>query len=538
MNVLGIRSLLAGLAAWTRDFYFLAYDGRGALAAATSAHLDLVLEALLIAVAVGVPLGILASRSIGAERAVLGVANVLQTVPSLALLGFLVIVFAGRIGKPPALAALVLYSLLPIIKNTILGLRTVDPSVAEAAVGMGMTPWQRLTLVELPLSVPVLLGGVRVATVSAVGMATIAAAVGAGGLGTYIFRGVSLADPRLILLGSIPAAILALAADAALGGIERSLDPVRPRLSFGRMVVAVAALVTLVAVAVGGVVGTLGRRADVVIASKDGTEMILLGHMMADLVEAETDLKVDRRFNLNGSLVCYNALAGGDVDAYLEYTGTALAAILKRPPSNDPVRVLREVRDGLATRDGITCLDPLGYENTFAILMRRADAERRGVRDISDLARRPAGIRPGFGSEFMSRKDGFAGLVNAYKLRFAEPPREMDRNLLYQALAAGSIDLAAGDSTDGRIATLDLVVLRDDLHYFPPYEAVPLVRAATLRKFPQLRETLNRLAGTIDAETMRRLNNEVDGHRRDAEVVAHEFLTRRGLLKRPPAAMP
>src|SRR5262249_26794789 len=193
-----------------------------------------------------------ASRSRLAERVVLGLANVLQTVPSLALLGFLLILFHGQIGKPPALAALVVYALLPIIKNTILGLRSVPPSVAEAALGLGMTPWQRLSLVELPLAVPIVLGGVRVATVASVGVATIAAAIGAKGLGSYIFRGVSLSDSRLILLGSIPAALLALACDASLGEVEHTLDPGRPQRSRLRTMLAALAIVGLLGVAAWG----------------------------------------------------------------------------------------------------------------------------------------------------------------------------------------------------------------------------------------------------------------------------------------------
>ncbi len=512
-------------------FWQLARSERWALAAATAAHLDLVLEALLIAVAIGVPLGVLACRSRGAERVVLGLANVLQTVPSLALLGFLLIVFRGTIGKPPALAALVIYSLLPIIKNTILGLRGIDPGVAEAAVGMGMTPWQRLSLVEMPLAVPVVLGGVRVATVSAVGMATIAAAIGAKGLGGYIYRGVSLSDTRLILLGSLPAALLALACDAALGEIERALDPTRPRNSRVRTALATLAVAGLLGVAGWGAWSDWPSRdrgaTGVVIGSKDGSEMILLGHMLADLVEAETGLTVDRRFNLGGTLVCFNALRQGGLDVYVEYTGTALTTILKEPPDNDPKRVRDRVRVALARRDRVTCLDPFGFENSFAILMRRSEAKRLGLKTISDLTRHAAEIRPGFGPEFMNRPDGYPGLVRAYGLKFGHAPREMDRNLLYQALSRGSIDLAAGDSTDGRVVAYDLVVLEDDRRYFPPYEAVPLVRAEALRRHPRLRAALESLAGTITAETMRALNHEVDGKHRDAAEVAREFLKSR-----------
>ena len=402
--------------AFLHDFWTLAKAERYSLAAATAAHLDLVLEALAIAVLLGVPLGILSSRSRTAERIVLAVANALQTVPSLALLGFLLIVFGGTIGKPPALAALVIYALLPVIKNTVLGLRGIDPGVIEAAVGMGMTPWQRLTLVELPLAVPVLLGGVRVATVASVGMATIAAAIGAKGLGSYIFRGVALSDTRLILLGSLPAAALALACDAALGEFERALDPARTKASRVRTTLALIAICALLALAGWGAMpefGMTSRSDTIVIGSKDGSEMILLGHMLADLKsKRETDAqgRPPVQTYQSGTLVCYNALKQGGLDAYVEYTGTALTTILKEPPQNDPKRVFERVASELQSRDGVTCLDPFGFENTFAILMRRDQAARLGIATISELARHARDVRAGFGPEFMNRPDGYPGL--------------------------------------------------------------------------------------------------------------------------------
>jgi osmoprotectant transport system permease protein len=514
------------------DWLELLKSQRGALLEATAAHLDLVGEAILLAVVLGVPLGILASRSRGAERAILGLANVLQTIPSLALLGVLLILFRGQIGKPPALAALVVYSLLPIIKNTILGLKGVDRGVAEAALGMGMTPWQRLSLVELPLAVPVLLGGVRVAAVASVGMATIAAAIGAKGLGSYIFRGISLSDPRLILLGSVPAALLALACDAALGELERRLDPTRPRRAGLRDTLAISATGGLIALGAYGAwseAASAPRSSTIVVGSKDSAEPVILGHMLADLVEAHTPLKADRRLNLGGSLICFNALKQGGLDAYVEYTGTALTTILKQPPENDPEAVRRKVGEFLS-KDGITTLPPLGFENTFAILMRREQAESLGIKRISDLARHAGTLRAGFGPEFMNRPDGYPGLVKAYGLDFAVSPREMDRNLLYQAVEQKSLDVAAGDSTDGRVATLDLVQLEDDRRYFPPYEAVVLVRSEAMEKHPKLRAALDRLSGKINAAMMRRLNHEVDGLKRDPTAVAREFLESNGLL--------
>ncbi len=522
---MGFFSLLA-------ETWRFAVSDRVNLLAFATAHLNLVVEALVIATAISVPLGIAASRSKSLERISVGIANILQTVPSLALLGFLLVLFHGAIGKPPALAALVIYSLLPILKNTILGLRSVDPGTLEAAEGMGMTAWQRLRLVELPLAVPVILGGIRVAAVAAVGMATIAAYIGAKGLGAYIQRGLSTRDPKLTLMGAVPAALLALACDAALGELERTLDPKRDRTSPVRRILALVVVSMLILAAVWGGISDWRSHSGgktVVIGSKDGGEMILLGHMMADLIEAHTDLKVDRRMNLGGTLICYDALEQGGLDAYVEYTGTALTAILKREPKNDPKGVRKIVCDDLAIK-GIRSLEPIGFENTFAMIMRKKQADELKLSKLSDLALRGRTIRPGAGPEFMNRPDGWKGLVAAYGLRFDEEPREMDRNLLYEALSQGTIDLAAGDSTDGRIAALNLVVLEDDRRYFPPYEAVPLVREETLKRHPKMLAALQKLSGKIDAATMRRLNFEIDGKRRDPAEVAREFLKAEGLI--------
>lgn len=499
---------------------------------ACAAHLVLVVEAVALAALIAVPVGIAANRVRSVERLALTAANALQTIPSLALLGILLILFHGAIGKPPALAALVVYSVLPILKNTILGLRGVDPAVIDAAKGMGLTSMQRLMLVELPLAVPSILSGVRLATVASVGMAAIAALIGARGLGQYIYRGVSLSDTRLILLGAIPSALLALACDASLGEIERKLDPRRDERPGWTHRGALGLVVLLAALTAWGwfLEFRSGARSEVIrIGSKDSAEPILLGHMLAELVEAHTGLPVDRRLNLGGTLVCYNALREGGLDVYVEYTGTALTTILKQPPTYDPEQARRLVAEGVL-KDGVRMLEPIGFENSFAILMRREQAASLGIHSISDLARHASITRAGFGPEFMNRPDGYPGLVKAYGLAFAETPRELDRNLLYEAVRRGTLDVAAGDSTDGRVQSLDLVVLDDDRRYFPPYEAVPLARAATLDRYPALAVALDQLAGQIDADTMRALNAQVDGLKRDPYAVAIEFLRSRGLL--------
>jgi osmoprotectant transport system permease protein len=498
---------------------FLA-DRRAELLFLTAQHVLLVLVSAGLAVALGVPLGIALARRPRLARPVLAFANLAQTIPSLALFGFLIPVpFIGGIGVRTAIVALVLYSLLPILRNTVTGIQQVDPAVLEAATGMGMTPGQRLRLVELPLALPVILAGVRVATVVSVGTATIAAAIGAGGLGTYVFRGLATVDSRLILAGAIPAAALALLADGLLGAVQKSARPAR---SAAVLAVATVAAVAALALMVRGPAG-----ARVVVGSKNFTEQVVLGEIVGARLEA-LGFAVDRRLNLGGTSLCHAAVRGAQIDLYVEYSGTALTDILKQPASPDAADVLRTVREGYAAM-GLRVGRPLGFNNTFALVMKRAPAESKGIRRISDLAPHAASLRVGLFGEFLEREDGMTGLVRAYGLRFGVPPREMDLGLLYRALDEGKVDLVVGSATDGLIAALDLVVLEDDRHYFPPYDAVPVMNESSLLRHPGLLEAVDSLAGRIDEKAMRRMNYAVDGeHRRPADV-AREFLAGAGL---------
>jgi osmoprotectant transport system permease protein len=495
-------------ALWT----FLA-ERRSELLALTGQHLLLAFASTAIAVLVGLPLGILMTRSERLARVLLAAAGIAQTIPSLALFGFLIpLPWLGGIGARTAIIALVLYALLPILRNTYTGIRQVDRAVVEAATGLGMTPAQLLARVELPLSLPVILAGVRIAAVVSVGTATIAAAIGAGGLGTYIFRGLATVDSRLILAGAVPAALLALAADALLGAIERSPRPARAALALG----------VALALAAAAAIGRAGPERSVVVGSKNFTEQVLLGEIVAAALEAR-GVAVDRRLNLGGTALCHTALASGQLDVYVEYTGTALVDILKLRAMTDPSAVLAAVRRGYRER-GLRVAEPLGFNNSFALVMRRDQARAWRVRTISDLAPHAARARVGLFGEFLERPDGMAGLLERYGFRFGPPAREMDLGLLYQALAAQQVDVVVGSATDGLIAAHDLVVLEDDRRYFPPYDAVPVVRQDSLRAHPRLSEALAWLAGRIDESAMRRLNQAVDGEHRDAREVAREFV--------------
>jgi osmoprotectant transport system permease protein len=358
-----------------------------------------------------------------------------------------------------------------------------------------------------------------------VGTATIAAAIGAGGLGKYIFRGVDSVDSVMILAGAIPAAVLALVADLTLTWLERRLAPDRARyrgLRIGALATAAAAALLLV---IGGLIWSERSGGRIVIGSKAFTEQVILGELMAQAIERSTKIEVQRKFNLGDTLVCETAMRAGDLDLYVEYTGTALTAIFKQPVTLDSAEVNRRVEAGYAAT-GRVMLPPLGFNNTYVILTRGDEARRLGLKTISDAAKYSPDWRAGFGSAFLDREDGYRGLVQAYGLKFREAPLTMNLSLTYRALAERQVDLISGDATNGLIAKLDLYPLEDDRRYFPPYHAVPVIRSETLNRHPELRAVFDRLAGKISDQEMRQMNYEADVERRDASLIVKSFLDR------------
>jgi osmoprotectant transport system substrate-binding protein len=267
----------------------------------------------------------------------------------------------------------------------------------------------------------------------------------------------------------------------------------------------------------------------IVVGSKNFTEQIVLAELFAQQVEAHSALRVERRLNLGGTFICHDALVSGKMDLYPEYTGTALTAVLNDPPRNDPAEVFRRVREEYRARFNVEVMPPLGFNNTFAMVVRGDDADKLHLRTISDVALYAPKWRAGFGYEFMERPDGYRGWIAAYGLHFAGAPRILDLGLLYRALADKQVDLVAGNSTDGVIESLHMVALEDDRHYFPPYEAVPLVRRATLEKHPEVRDAIGALAGKISVDEMRQMNFAVDGEHRDPADVVRAFRKAKGL---------
>ena len=504
------------------DSFWLDYAGE--IAFRTGEHLFLTGIAMAMGSLIGIPLGILISRQAILAQPIIAIVNTLQTIPSLALFGFLISVpFLGGIGKIPAIVALTLYTLLPIVLNTYLGIKKVDPELKLAGLSLGMTDGQILRYIELPLARATILAGVRIATVIAIGVATIAAAIGGGGLGVFIFRGIATVNNQLILAGAIPAAFLALVADWSLGWLENTFSPSqRPqkpsKWQWGLGLIGLALLSFLLTQIFHSSPGT------VVIGSKNFTEQVILGEILAQEIEKETNLRVERQFNLGGTLICHEAVKAGKIDGYVEYSGTAFTGILQEKPLNDARLVSEKLQEIYPEKFNLEVFPSLGFENTFAIVIRGETASQYNLKTLSQAAKYTPNWQAGFGYEFLEREDGYKGLAKTYGLTFAQPPKVMDLGLMYRALAEKQVDLVAGNSTDGLIPVLDLVILEDDQRYFPPYEAVPIFNRDSLRKYPQLRQVLAKLTGKITSTAMQKLNYQVDGSNRRVEEVVKEFL--------------
>ena len=510
----------------------------------TGEHLLLTACSTMAALLIGIPLGILVFRNKRLRGPVMGVIGTLQTIPSLAMLAFL-LALLNKIGAAPALIALTVYALLPIVRNTLTGLEGVSPKLMEAARGIGMTEYQQLRTVRIPLATPVMIAGVRTAAVVGVGIATLSAFIGAGGLGQFINRGLALSDTRLILLGAVPSAILALIVDFSIGAFAWGLQPERKRdrkdslkarirpialiMPFLLILAGVVSYLTGPSVASGPASTSEIRTGVITIGSKNYTEQVILGEIIAQLIEAKTDLAIDRRFNLGGTMICHGALVNGQIDLYVEYTGTGLTAILKEPVISEPEDAFQFVANRYHERFNIRWLKPFGFNNTYAITVRAEDANKYTWEKISDLKKSARNLRAGFTAEFAERPDGYPGLRKAYGLKFGKTC-DLDPSLMYQAVSKGEVDVICAFATDGRIASYNLSPLEDDRNFFPPYYAAPIIREETVQKYPEVGKVLSLIGGLIDDAHMQRLNFEVDGKGQNSTHVAKRFLRSKGLI--------
>jgi osmoprotectant transport system permease protein len=449
---------------------------------------------------------------------------VIQTIPSLALLAVMVPLLASlglvSIGFLPALIGLTLYSVLPILRNTVAGLTGIDPAVIEAARGVGMTSRQQLWRVELPLAMPVILAGLRTATVWTVGAATLSTPVGAPSLGNYIFTGLQTRNLTAILVGCAGAALLALALDALVHSLGQALIA-RRRVRLAGTLAVVAALCVYSALAFVQTLGA-GRTDRIVIGTKTFTEQYILGDLMAGQIQRSTGTAVQVLSSL-GSTVAFDALRTGQIDAYVDYSGTIWATIMKREaPTIDREAVLAEVGRYLRQEHGIVIVGALGFENAYALAAPRRLTENSRVTRIGDLAPLSQRLTMGGDYEFFGRPEWMA-VKARYGLEFREL-KTMDPSLMYQAVAAGDVDVISAFSTDGRIAALDLVVLEDDRGAIPPYDAIILAGSRVAAERPDVVKALGALAGTIDEDRMREMNLAVDQDGAQPAAVAGAFL--------------
>ena len=484
-------------------------------------HLQLSLLTLLLAVFLAVPLAVYLSTRKRASNWVLQVAGIFQTIPSMALLGLFIPIMG--IGTLPALTALVIYAIFPILQNTITGLQGIDPSLEEAGIAFGMTKWERLKKFEIPLSMPVIMSGIRTAAVMIIGTATLAALIGAGGLGSFILLGIDRNNASLILIGALSSAFLAIAFNLLLKWMEKA----KLRTIFAAFAVMVIGL---------GVSYTPSllpkpEKENLIIAGKLGPEPEILANMYKILIEENTDMTVTVKPNFGKTTFLYEALKKGDIAIYPEFTGTVTESLLKPAPQvdHDPEVVYQAARDGIKKQDNLALLKPMAYQNTYAVAVPKKIAQEYGLKTISDLKKVEGHLKAGFTLEFNDREDGNKGLQKVYGLHLQVST--MEPALRYQAIQSGDIQITDAYSTDAELARYDLVVLQDDKQLFPPYQGAPLMKEALLKKHPELEGILNQLAGKITAEQMSQMNYQVGVEGKSANQVARDFLIQEGIIK-------
>ncbi|MGQ7483643.1 ABC transporter permease/substrate-binding protein [Streptococcus suis] len=483
-------------------------------------HLRISLLALIIAIAIAVPLGLILSSKKRLTEWSLQITGIFQTIPSLALLG-LFIPFMG-IGTLPAVVALVIYAIFPILQGTLTGLGEIDPSLEEAATAFGMNKWEKLKKFKLALAMPILMSGIRTASIMIIGTATLAALVGAGGLGSFILLGIDRNDSALILIGALSSAVLAV----LFGYGIRLLQDKKPKT------ILLALLVTLFTVGVSYVPMLNFSTKQLVIAGKLGAEPEILINMYKLLIEDQTDIKVEIKPNFGKTSFLYEALKSGSIDIYPEYTGTITSTLLKNSPtdlSTNPEEVYTYAKEAILEQDGLMYLAPMAFQNTFALAVTEDYAQKNGIEKISDLAKVQQTAVAGFSLEFNDREDGNIGLKNLYNLQLNV--KTMEPALRYEAIKSGNVQIIEAYSTDSKVVTYKLKILEDDKQLFPPYQAAPLLSKENLKKYPELEQVLGVLAGKISTEEMTRMNYAVDVEGKSAEQVAREYLEQEGLLK-------
>ena len=492
----------------------------------TVEHILISLLAISIASVLGIILGIIISEYRRFSGLILGTVNILYTIPSIALLGFFITITG--VGNTTALIALIIYALLPIIRSTYTGIVNINPLIIEASEGMGSTKLQQLFKVKLPLALPVLMSGIRNMVTMTIALAGIASFVGAGGLGVAIYRGITTNNSAMTFLGSLLIAILALVFDFILGLIEKRLTnykrikyKINPKL-----------IILGLFIVIFGAYFSLNSKKDktINIATKPMTEGYILGQMLTELIEQDTDLKVNITNGVGGGTSnIHPAIVKGEFDLYPEYTGTSWEAVLKKEDSYDESK-FDELQKEYKEKYNLEYVNLYGFNNTYGLAVNKDIAEKYNLKTYSDLAKVSNNLIFGAEYDFFEREDGYKELQKVYNMNFKKQI-DMDIGLKYQAMKDKKIDVMVIFTTDGQLAISDVVVLEDDKKMYPSYRAGTVVRSEILSEYPELKPVLEKLNNILDDKTMADLNYQVESEGKKPEDVAREYLQEKGLLE-------
>ena len=492
----------------------------------TIEHILISLLAISIASVLGIILGIIISEYRRFSGLILGTVNILYTIPSIALLGFFITITG--VGNTTALIALIIYALLPIIRSTYTGIVNINPLIIEASEGMGSTKLQQLFKVKLPLALPVLMSGIRNMVTMTIALAGIASFVGAGGLGVAIYRGITTNNSAMTFLGSLLIAILALVFDFILGIIEKRLTNYkRIRYKINPKLIILGLFIVIF-----GAYFSLNSKKDktINIATKPMTEGYILGQMLTELIEQDTDLKVNITNGVGGGTSnIHPAIVKGEFDLYPEYTGTSWEAVLKKEDSYDESK-FDELQKEYKEKYNLEYVNLYGFNNTYGLAVNKDIAEKYNLKTYSDLAKVSNNLIFGAEYDFFEREDGYKELQKVYNIDFKKKI-DMDIGLKYQAMKDKKIDVMVIFTTDGQLAISDVVVLEDDKKMYPSYRAGTVVRSEILSEYPELKPVLEKLNNILDDKTMADLNYQVESEGKKPEDVAREYLQEKGLLE-------
>lgn len=502
----------------TEDFKFFAN--------LTIEHILISLLAISIASVLGIILGIIISEYRRFSGLILGTVNILYTIPSIALLGFFITITG--VGNTTALIALIIYALLPIIRSTYTGIVNINPLIIEASEGMGSTKLQQLFKVKLPLALPVLMSGIRNMVTMTIALAGIASFVGAGGLGVAIYRGITTNNSAMTFLGSLLIALLALIFDFILGIMEKRLTNhkrTKYKVNFKLIILGIFIIIF-------GAYFSLNSKKDktINIATKPMTEGYILGQMLTELIEQDTDLKVNMTTGVGGGTSNIQpAMVKGEFDLYPEYTGTSWEAVLKKEGSYDESK-FDELQKEYKEKYNLEYVSLYGFNNTYGLAVNKDIAEKYNLKTYSDLAKVSNNLIFGAEYDFFEREDGYKELQKVYNMNFKKQI-DMDIGLKYQAMKDKKIDVMVIFTTDGQLAISDVVVLEDDKKLYPSYRAGTVVRSEILSEYPELKPVLEKLNNILDDKTMADLNYQVESEGKKPEDVAREYLQEKGLLE-------